>query len=216
MTCFGYVRVSTDKQGRSGLGLEAQEQALRQWHASSTRHNGTGALQIVREVGSGGKTLPGLSGLLRGLQRGDVLAVAKADRLARSTVRVLSVAEELERQGCELVLLDLGIDSTTPAGKMVLTVMAALSQWERAMIGVRTRDALAAKVAREGPDALRRPEHAAPAPVMERVLALRAEGLTLRQCAARLEVEGVPTSSGRPWSHGSVAWLLRRHQDAVA
>ena len=72
------------------------------------------------------------------------MVVAKLDR-ACSTIDAANLLARSEREGWKLVALDLGLDPTTPAGELVATIMAAVAQWERRVIGVRTREALAVK-----------------------------------------------------------------------
>ena len=75
--------------------------------------------------------------------------VAKLDRLSRSLLDFASLMEDARREGWALVILDLGVDTTTPSGEMIANVMATFAQFERRLIGQRTKDALAVKK-REG------------------------------------------------------------------
>lgn len=203
---YGYVRVSTEEQGASGLGLEAQENALRAWA------NMTGAdITIVSEVGSGGRDLPELASVLERIGTGDVLAVAKLDRLARSTTRVLAVADRLQRTGADLVALDLAIDTTTPAGRLVLTVLAAISEWERGIISERTKAALAVKSAR---GELARPDRRTDPAAIARAVQLRQGGATYDQIGQALEQEGFETPQGGQWRRGTVHYLLGKERRA--
>lgn len=81
------------------------------------------------------------------LQRGDActLVVSKLDRLSRSLVQFAELMERSRRKGWSLVALDLGVDTSTPAGEMMASVLASFAQYERRLIGQRTRDALAVK-----------------------------------------------------------------------
>jgi Resolvase, N terminal domain len=67
---------------------------------------------------------------------------AKLDRLSRSLLDFASLMEDARREGWALVILDLGIDTTTPSGEMIANVMATFAQFERRLIGQRTKDAL--------------------------------------------------------------------------
>ena len=198
----GYCRVSTDEQGASGLGLESQAAALRAWA-------GDRPVEIVSEVATGSRQdRPVLGALLDRLEAGDVLAVAKLDRLSRTTRHVLDLAATLDKRRVGLVALDIGIDTTTPMGELVLTMMAALAQWERRIIGERTSAALQV-LSREG--RLARPERSVDPAVMDEIVRLRHGGMTLGEIARKLEADGVPTAQGGRWAHGTVSYLLDKH-----
>ncbi len=96
-----------------------------------------------------------------------------------------------------LVTLDLGVDTTTPSGEMVANVMATFAQFERRLIGQRTKDALAVKK-REGVK-LGRPL-SVPKAIVNRIVRERKKGLSLRVIAQGLNDDGVPTG------HGGVKW----------
>jgi len=120
--------------------------------------------------------------------------------------------ERAQRRGWAPVVLDLGVDTTTPAGEMVASVMMSVAQWERKIIGQRTRDALAAKKAqgaklgrpRQLPDAIRR-----------RIVRMRKRGLALRAIADALNSEGVPTAhGGAKWYASTVQKVLKPTEEA--
>lgn len=203
---IAYTRVSTSEQGASGLGLSAQLATL---EAEAARR-GWGPLGVVTEVASGGslKARPLLSDVLDRLDRGeaDALIVAKLDRLARSLADFARIMERAEAGGWALVCVDLGVDTSTPAGKLTASVIAASAAYERDMVRARTRDALQVKKAQG--HRLGRPS-SLPAEVLERIAARRAEGATLRAIAAELMADAIPTAQGRPtWSAQQVAQAL--------
>lgn len=141
-----------------------------------------------------------------------MLLVAKLDRLSRSLLDFASLMARSQAEGWSLVALDLGVDTSTPAGEFMASVMASAAQWERRIIGQRTRDALAAKSA-QGVQ-LGRPPSISPE-VARYIHALRSEGLTVRTIAARLSTEAVPTvggPTGGPRPPCSGCW--RQHEDA--
>lgn len=123
MAKFGYARTSTTDQLAS---LEHQKETL--------LNSGIPAENIVVEEASAVKDRPGLDSLLKMLRKGDVLSVTTLSRLARSTKHLLQISEELHQRGCGLQILDFGLDTTTAQGKMVLTMLAAVAEFERSLM----------------------------------------------------------------------------------
>jgi DNA invertase Pin-like site-specific DNA recombinase len=191
---IAYLRVSTDEQADSGLGLAAQRAAIT--HAATLRG---WDVTWVEDAGYSAKNLdrPGIQAALRSLAKGeaDALVVAKLDRLSRSLLDFAGVTEQAKKQGWAVVAIDLGVDMTTPAGEMLANVLASFAQYERALISRRTKDALAAAKARG--QRLGRPRQIDP-PLLARVVADRERGLSLRAIAQALNDEAVPTVRGWP------------------
>jgi len=159
---------------------------------------------------------PGLTLALRALKRGEVgvLVVAKLDRLSRSAVDFGGLLRTASRQRWAVAALDLGVDTTTPTGELLASVMMQFAQWERRIIGQRTADAMAeakARGARFGR------ERAIPADVTERILAERRSGATYAAIAARLDADSIPTpGGGSHWHASTVRRLCDAEFEAVA
>ena len=196
-----YIRVSTEEQADSRLGLEAQRAAI----SVECERRGWMLLETFEDAGASGKSLvgrPALEKALEAVQSGEAgaLVVAKLDRLSRSLLDFAALMEQARRQGWALVALDLGVDTTTPAGEMMANVMATFAQFERRLIGARTKDALAIK--RSQGVRLGRPrtldQH-----VVDRIAAQRAGGASLRVIADALNDESVPTAQGGALWHAS-------------
>jgi len=208
----GYVRVSTDEQAESGLGLEAQRAAI---EGECTRR-GWDLVEVFQDAGASGKSLNGRPALKRALEavsggEADALVVAKLDRLSRSLLDFAGLMEDARKGGWALVILDLGVDTTTPSGEMVANVMATFAQFERRLIGQRTKDALAVKK-RQGVR-LGRPV-SVKAGVVKRIVRLRSAGKSLRAIADQLNQEGVRTGHGAErWHASTVKALLDRGSD---
>ena len=203
MRLLGYTRVSTAEQATSGLGLEAQERALR----DTCSARGFELVEIVCDEGQSGKTLerPGLEQALRRIAAGeaDGLVVAKLDRLSRSVIDFGLLLEWFGELDATLVALDLGVDTSTPGGRLVANVFASVAEWERDTIAARTRDGLAALRA-QGKSA-GRPAVADRPELAERIRAMRDAGLTLQAIADTLTSEGIPTARGAArWQPSSV------------
>jgi DNA invertase Pin-like site-specific DNA recombinase len=206
---IAYYRVSTARKDYSGLGLEAQRSKLQQLAADR------GAVVVAEfvEVESGRKAerLQLAVAMAEARKRGAVMGVAKLDRLARDAELVLRLAREADRNGFGGLLFadQPEVDATTAAGRMVLTVMASVAEYEGRRIAERTREALAAAKARgvklggSRPGTLK--ENAkAKAAAAGRSEALRpilaamaAQGASLRAMAGALAAAGTRTA-GRP------------------
>jgi DNA invertase Pin-like site-specific DNA recombinase len=132
--------------------------------------------------------------------------VAKLDRLSRSLMDFAGVMERSRKRGWHLAALDLGVDTSTPSGEMIANVMATFAQFERRLIGARTKEALA--VRRSQGVRLGRPP-AVPTAVVERVLGLRAQGLSYASIGRELDAAGVPTArGGKRWHPNTVRQLM--------
>ncbi|MGC7152977.1 recombinase family protein [Paenarthrobacter ureafaciens] len=202
---IGYVRVSTTEQADSGAGLAAQRAAIQ---AEADRRGWT--LEFIEDAGISGARLdrPGLQAALARLDAGgaDILCVAKLDRISRSVHQGSGLIDRAQRKGWSLVALDFGLDMSTPAGEMVSNVLLSTAQYERRLIGQRTKDALAAKKA--AGVRLGRPQQL-PDTVVQRILAERSLGHSLPVIAAALEADGIATArGGARWYPSSVKAVL--------
>ena len=204
MKAIGYLRVSTAEQGDSRAGLEAQEQVIR----AEVAHRGWDLIDIRSDIASG-KSLRKrgeLAATLRMLSthEADALVVAKLDRLSRSVLDFASVMEMAQEDGWSLVVLDLGVDTTSTNGKLIAHIMIALAQWERELIGDRTRAAL--RAVRSRGTHLGRPSHV-DASTVQTIRMLRGCGQSWERIADALTREGVPTAQGGVW-HGATVRKL--------
>lgn len=203
---IGYARVSTDEQAMYGYGLDAQETKLRE-HA---RRAGADMI-VMRDEGISGKTLerPALMRALSKIAAGeaDGLVVAKLDRLTRSVIDFAMLLEWFTVAGALLVALDFDLDTATPAGRLVATIMSGVAEWERGIIAQRTRDGLAAAKAQG--KTIGRPAVGDRPELAERVRHMREEGMTLQGICDRLNEEGVPTARGAgQWRPSAVQTIL--------
>ncbi|GAA3121604.1 recombinase family protein [Streptomyces echinatus] len=131
---IGYGRVSTRDQNP-----DAQEDALRD----------AGCDPVFVDKASGKlASRPELDKALIAAREGDELVITKLDRLGRSLKNLIELAEQLEKRGVNLVVLDQSIDTSTPAGRMFFQILGAIAEFERALIVERTQDGLAAARAR--------------------------------------------------------------------
>ncbi|HWC35938.1 MAG TPA: recombinase family protein [Mycobacteriales bacterium] len=203
---IGYVRVSTSEQADSRGGLDAQREAVER----ECQHRGWQLVEIVEDAGYSGRNTkrPGLVRVLAMLKAGDVegLVVAKLDRLSRSVVDFGGLLEASRDERWFLTALDFGLDTSTANGKLTANILMSVAEWERDVIGERTRDALAAKRAQGV--RLGRPS-AVPATVARRIRRARQRGDSLRTIADRLNADGVPTSQGGArWYASTISAVL--------
>ena len=203
-----YIRVSTERQGRSGLGLEAQT-ALIERHLAQ---DGGQLLDTVVEVESGSlNERPGLQRVLALCRRQKaILIIARLDRLGR---RLAFLAQLLDAD------VDVRVADNPGASKLTLQLLAVVAEAERDLIRDRTRQALAAAKARGtilGKHGKRLSQEATAAAAALQELhgaSIRdafANGGTLRQAAEKLNNSGVPTREGGRWGPSNTARLAKR------
>ncbi|SEI04378.1 Site-specific DNA recombinase [Methylobacterium sp. 275MFSha3.1] len=219
-TLISYLRVSTDRQGKSGLGLEAQRTAVQAF----AQANGYGivAEYVEVETGKGSDALsrrPQLAAALAAARKAKcAVVVAKLDRLSRDVAFIAG----LMAQRVPFVVAELGED----ADPFMLHLYAALAEKERAMIAARTKAALAAKRAqgvqlgnrtnlpvasRAGGESTARAADAFAANVLPVIASIRAAGATsLRAIAAELNARRIETARGGTWSAAQVQRVLER------
>jgi DNA invertase Pin-like site-specific DNA recombinase len=213
---IAYYRVSTQKQGASGLGLDAQKEAVIQF-LNGGRWSLVGEFTEV-ETGKGADALakrPELRAALDACRKeGATLVIAKLDRLARNVHFISGLMES----GVQFVAADM-----PQADKTMLHIFAAMSEWERDRISQRTKDALAAAKARgvvlgaAGPANLRRnieERQKAADDFAERLRGvfegMQARGLSQRAMVAELNAIGVAAPRGGKWAKGQVQRVLER------
>lgn len=202
---LAYVRVSTAEQATEGASLDAQRSALE----AETQRRGWD-IEVVADEGYSAKDLkrPGLTDALDRLDRGeaDALVAIRLDRVSRSVADFAGLLSRAKRKKWRLVLLSPNLDTEDAAGKFTAHVLAAAAEYERDLIGARTREGMAQRRA-EGVH-VGRPRRLSAA-VVEDIVGRRERGLTLRAIADDLTREGVPTAGGgHRWSTSSVQGVL--------
>jgi len=218
---IGYVRVSTEEQAQDGVSLDAQRHRLK---AYADAH-GLDLVGIEADEGISAKRTsnrPALQSALVRLRRkeADGLAVVKLDRLSRTTRDVLDLVATSEREGWALHSIEERLDTGSPHGRFVVTVLAALAQMEREQIGARTKAAMR-ELQRQGRRVSPKPpfghrfqgdrvvEDEYEQAVLGKMLALRDAGRGAFQVAAALGRAGIHhPRMGTAFTYGQVKSIL--------
>jgi DNA invertase Pin-like site-specific DNA recombinase len=217
-----YLRVSTEKQADRGVSLDAQRAKVEAYAQLYELE----LVDVVVDAGVSAKTLdrPGLQKALEMLRAGqaEALLVVKLDRLTRSVVHLGQLVEDYFADG-KWALLSVGeqIDTRSAAGRLVLNVLASVSQWEREAIGERTSAAMQHKasvgeytggdipygysLASDGDHLVEKPEEQK---VLSTARTLRGAGLSLRSVARELNAQGFRSRTGRQFAHVQIARML--------
>lgn len=222
-SALGYLRVSTLEQSQEGISLDVQRARIEAYAQAKNLE----LLDILTDEGISGKNLkrPGLRELMSRCERGEVqhVIVTKMDRLSRSTRHLLSLVEDLfiKRQ-IELHSVSESIDTGTPHGRFLLTILGGLGQMERELIGERTKGALAYKRERLEPTshpplgfaANGSRERMIPVPqelkVVRRILDSWRRGQSYSAIARQLDSERVSTKRGGRWASETVRKVVQR------
>jgi DNA invertase Pin-like site-specific DNA recombinase len=202
---LAYVRVSTVEQVQDGASLDAQRSAL---VAEGERRGWD--VEMIADEGYSGKDLkrPGLSAALERLDHGEAnaLMAIRLDRVSRSVVDFAGLLARAKRRSWRLVLLSPNLDTEDAAGKFTAHVLAAAAEYERDLIGARTREGMAQRRA-EGVH-VGRPRDLSDE-IVARIVSARAVGATLRTIAEGLTEDGVPTARGKSvWALSTVQGVL--------
>lgn len=213
-TAFGYMRVSGKGQIQ-GDGFARQLDAIERYAEA----NGVQILQVFRDEGvSGTKDFqhrPAFMEMLAALHANGtkLILIEKLDRLARDLVVQESILAELRASGFQLVSVEEpDLLNGDPSRIMFRQFMGAIAQYDKTSIVMKLRGARQRKKAAEGrcegqkPYGMREGEVA----VIERMCALRADGMSYQRIATRLTSDGVPTRAGNGWRSNTVNTILRR------
>lgn len=194
-----YCRVSAlESQAEADNSLEQQERTL-----TALAEAAGYTVRVIRERHTASRTQPQLEEALEELRQGHAAAlyVAKVDRLTRKGAPdVLRVADRADDEGWRLVLAELALDTATPAGRLVLTVLAGIAEFESNRRKERMKEYHQARRARgevAGVHYGRR--RTVPAGVRDRIRAARKLGQTFQVIADELNADNIPTTSGASW-----------------
>jgi len=222
MKVLGYVRASTNEQAENGVSLKAQEQRIREY----CKAQGWQLIEIVQDEGYSAKDLkrPGLRRVLEEFpqkhRRFQGIVVVKLDRLTRSVRDLVRLTDAADRHHVALVSIQEAVDTGTATGQLFRNIVTSLSEWERGVIGERTREALAYK-RRNGERIGPLPygytldgdkKHLVPEPTEGRVVARmireRKRGESLGRIADGLNADRITTKGGKAWYPATVKSVL--------
>ncbi|MGY0788053.1 recombinase family protein [Azospirillum argentinense] len=170
---IGYARTSTLDQK---AGIEAQARDLKAAGCERLFQEQVSSVDVANREQ--------LVLALEFVREGDTLVVTKLDRLARSVAHLMSILEALKAKGASLRILNLGLDTSTPTGKLMLTMLGGVAEFEREIMLERQREGIA-KAKAEGKYKGRKPTAQAKA---DEVKTLRAQGIGASEIAKRLGI----------------------------
>ena len=221
---LAYLRVSTEKQADSGLGLDAQQASV----TAAAARLGLPLVCVYTDAGVSGslsiEDRPVLLEAVSALKRGDVLLVAKRDRIGRDVIAVAMIERLIAKRGARIVsAAGEGTETDDPSGVLMRRLIDSFGEYERLIIAARTRAALAAKrrrgerTSRFAPFGFRlsadgrtiEPDAVEQATVQQ-IREHRAAGLSLTTIAETLNRAGSRTRAGSAWRFEYVRAVLKR------
>ena len=215
-----YIRVSTEEQATNGLSVDNQEAKCR---AYCDLYN-LDPCDVITDAGKSAKNLkrPGIQQVIGLCEARDVdhVVVYDLSRLTRSTRDLLHLVEDVfDRSDVHFHSIREALDTETPAGKLVLTILGAVNQMAREEISIKTKDALQHKIEEGGkvgrarfgwryaereviedPDQMR---------IVRRILRNHGEGVGLSEIARRLNKWKIKSQTGKPWTPQMVQGIIR-------
>jgi DNA invertase Pin-like site-specific DNA recombinase len=225
---IAYLRVSTGKQADQGLSLDAQQEKA----TTYARLYDLELVEVIIDAGESAKTLerPGLQRALALLQAGqaDALLIIKLDRLTRSVADLGRLIDDHFAPGkAELLSVSEQIDTRSASGRLVLNILASVSQWEREIIAERTRDVMRYKQNQgeyiggyvpygfeviEGALV----ENPLEQHVIQQAQSLHATGLSLRKVSAALQQRGFQARTGATFHPGQIQRMLEAKMGRIS
>lgn len=231
MKIIAYIRVSTDQQVESGLGLEAQENSIRQW----AKRSGKEVTEFYRDEGISGKTgtdksgnlqlekRPGMFQAINSLEKNAVLVVAKRDRLGRDPILLAMVEKVVKKKGARIVsIAGEGTDNDDPSSILMRRMIDAFGEYERLIIGFRTKVAMRVKSdkgqrvghipfgQRLATDGVSLEPDKNELETLKGIKRLRMDKASIRDIAKTLNDSEKFNRGGSKWNHASVHRMLKR------
>jgi len=218
---IGYCRVSTEEQATEGVSLGAQRKQIETW----CKANGYDLIEVYIDAGLSGRQMrkrEGLQKALKAIGKDTALVAYSISRLARSLPDMLSICEQIDRKGGDLVSLTEQIDTTNAAGRMMFNMLAAFAQYESEIIGERTKSAMQYKRSKGEKYCHITPfgyveingsliEVDKEIKIVKKIIRQHQQGNSLRDIASNLNKTGTSTKLGGKWHASTVSQLIKRH-----
>ena len=228
MKIVGYLRVSTDQQVDSGLGLEAQKAACEAY----AKKMGKEMVHFFRDDGlSGSLSLekrPGMLDAINALKKEDILVVAKRDRLGRDPLVLAMIEAAVSRKGARIIsAAGEGTDKDDPASYLMRRMIDAFSEYERLIIKARTKAALQAKKekgqrvghipfgSKLAEDNIHLVRNDVEYGVLQHISNFRAQGLSIRDTAMALNKKGFLNRGQAKWNHASLHRIMKNQKTST-
>jgi len=217
---IGYIRVSTERQANEGVSLEAQKAKIEAW-ASLNDYELVAIYEDAGISGSGMQKRDGVQQALKATKKGMALVVYSLSRLSRSIKDTITISEQLQKSGADLVSVTEKIDTTGAAGEMIFNMLAVMAQFERKQTAERTSNSLqhkkrtSQKYTNLTPYGFmevngRLEQVASEATVVAEIVKARKSGQTLTSIADSLNNRHIPTKQGKAWQAATIHYLLKR------
>lgn len=216
-----YIRVSTEDQARDGYSIQAQKNKLEAYCVSQ----GWDVVGLYVDDGYSAKDLerPEMKRMLKHIEQGliDCVLVYRLDRLTRSVIDLYKLLELFEKYNCKFKSATEVYDTTTAMGRMFITIVAAMAQWERENLAERVRMGMQEK-ARQGKWVINVPPYGydidrandtlvvnqQEAVVVRKIYDMYLSGIGMRKIAVELNDLNVPTKSGATWNDHKIRYIL--------
>jgi DNA invertase Pin-like site-specific DNA recombinase len=222
MKIIGYLRVSTDQQAESGLGLEAQRNAI----ADYAKKTGQEVCEIFSDEGlSGSLSLekrPGMLGAISSLKKGDILVVAKRDRIGRDPLVVAMIESAITRKGAKIIsAAEEGTNNDDPSSILMRRMIDAFGEYERLIIKARTKAALKTKKDKGqrvghipfgyklADDGIQLEEDELEQSILSQMRDLRDSGYSIRKIAKEMNTREAFNRGLSKWNHASVHRVMK-------
>ena len=220
---IGYSRVSTEDQAKEGVSLEAQEEKIQAY----CKAKGWELIDIIQDLGRSGKDLkrPGLQKIIEACTKKEkpfeTVIVTKLDRITRSVGDLAYLNKFFQDNRIGFTSIEENVDTTSATGELFHNIVISISQWERKVIGERTREALQHKknnsqrvgtipygfrLSNDGISLEKAKEEQA---ILTRIKSFRKRGLSYQKIATWLNKRGILPKIGKKWYASSVYSILK-------